>query len=156
MNQYRFETLQVHAGQEVDATTNSRAVPIYQTSSYYRYYTGSTYADFSPTISSLSANVWREMMDQVYGSNYNLILDGVFHEGGVRNIPSNGVDTFLIAPHRMSYVGPAILFMDDFRIRKISENEPIFNVAGSEESPGVFTPTINSLILSIVFYQRER
>ena len=31
---YRFETLQVHAGQEVDATTNSRAVPIYQTSSY--------------------------------------------------------------------------------------------------------------------------
>jgi O-acetylhomoserine/O-acetylserine sulfhydrylase len=34
MSQYRFETLQVHAGQEVDATTNSRAVPIYQTTSY--------------------------------------------------------------------------------------------------------------------------
>jgi O-acetylhomoserine (thiol)-lyase len=34
MSQYRFETLQVHAGQEVDPTTNSRAVPIYQTSSY--------------------------------------------------------------------------------------------------------------------------
>lgn len=31
---YRFETLQLHAGQEVDKTTNSRAVPIYQTSSY--------------------------------------------------------------------------------------------------------------------------
>lgn len=31
---YRFETLQVHAGQEVDATTQSRAVPIYQTTSY--------------------------------------------------------------------------------------------------------------------------
>ena len=30
----KFETLQLHAGQEVDATTNSRAVPIYQTSSY--------------------------------------------------------------------------------------------------------------------------
>ena len=29
-----FETLQVHAGQEIDPTTNSRAVPIYQTSSY--------------------------------------------------------------------------------------------------------------------------
>jgi O-acetylhomoserine (thiol)-lyase len=29
-----FETLQLHAGQEVDATTGSRAVPIYQTSSY--------------------------------------------------------------------------------------------------------------------------
>lgn len=29
-----FDTLQVHAGQEVDPTTNSRAVPIYQTTSY--------------------------------------------------------------------------------------------------------------------------
>jgi O-acetylhomoserine (thiol)-lyase len=30
----RFETLQIHAGQQVDPTTNSRAVPIYQTTSY--------------------------------------------------------------------------------------------------------------------------
>ena len=30
----RFETLQVHAGQEVDPVTKSRAVPIYQTTSY--------------------------------------------------------------------------------------------------------------------------
>ncbi|MEI7813020.1 MAG: O-acetylhomoserine aminocarboxypropyltransferase/cysteine synthase [Ignavibacteria bacterium] len=31
---YRFETLQLHAGQVSDPTTNSRAVPIYQTTSY--------------------------------------------------------------------------------------------------------------------------
>jgi len=31
---YRFETLQLHAGQEVDPTTGARAVPIYQTTSY--------------------------------------------------------------------------------------------------------------------------
>lgn len=30
----RFETLQIHAGQVPDPTTNSRAVPIYQTTSY--------------------------------------------------------------------------------------------------------------------------
>lgn len=30
----RFETLQIHAGQDVDSNTLSRAVPIYQTSSY--------------------------------------------------------------------------------------------------------------------------
>ena len=30
----KFETQQLHAGQEVDSTTNSRAVPIYQTTSY--------------------------------------------------------------------------------------------------------------------------
>ncbi len=31
---YHFETLQLHAGQVPDPTTNSRAVPIYQTTSY--------------------------------------------------------------------------------------------------------------------------
>ncbi len=31
---YSFETLQLHAGQTVDPTTKSRAVPIYQTTSY--------------------------------------------------------------------------------------------------------------------------
>ncbi len=31
---YKFETLQLHAGQEVDSSTKSRAVPIYQTTSY--------------------------------------------------------------------------------------------------------------------------
>src|SRR3954462_5618748 len=30
----QFETLQLHAGQEIDPTTKSRAVPIYQTTSY--------------------------------------------------------------------------------------------------------------------------
>ena len=34
MSNQRFETLQLHAGQEIDPTTNSRAVPIYQTTSY--------------------------------------------------------------------------------------------------------------------------
>lgn len=32
--QYRFETLQIHGGQSPDPTTNARAVPIYQTTSY--------------------------------------------------------------------------------------------------------------------------
>src|SRR6185436_14919835 len=34
MSSLRFETLQLHAGQEADPTTGSRAVPIYQTTSY--------------------------------------------------------------------------------------------------------------------------
>ncbi len=32
--QYRYETLQLHAGQKPDPATNARAVPIYQTTSY--------------------------------------------------------------------------------------------------------------------------
>ena len=34
MSDHRFETLQLHAGQQIDPTTKSRAVPIYQTTSY--------------------------------------------------------------------------------------------------------------------------
>ncbi len=34
MSQHHFETLQLHAGQQIDPTTKSRAVPIYQTTSY--------------------------------------------------------------------------------------------------------------------------
>jgi len=34
MSKLRFETLQLHAGQQPDPTTKSRAVPIYQTTSY--------------------------------------------------------------------------------------------------------------------------
>ncbi len=34
MSNLKFETLQLHAGQEPDSATNSRAVPIYQTTSY--------------------------------------------------------------------------------------------------------------------------
>ncbi|MFN6090171.1 MAG: O-acetylhomoserine aminocarboxypropyltransferase/cysteine synthase family protein [Cyclobacteriaceae bacterium] len=34
MSNLRFETLQLHAGQEADPTTGSRAVPIYQTTSF--------------------------------------------------------------------------------------------------------------------------
>lgn len=34
MSKLKFETLQLHAGQEPDSSTNSRAVPIYQTTSY--------------------------------------------------------------------------------------------------------------------------
>jgi O-acetylhomoserine/O-acetylserine sulfhydrylase len=34
MSTLKFETLQLHAGQEVDPTTGARAVPLYQTTSY--------------------------------------------------------------------------------------------------------------------------
>ncbi|MBQ9880235.1 MAG: PLP-dependent transferase, partial [Clostridia bacterium] len=35
MSNYRFETLQLHVGQEqADPATDARAVPIYQTTSY--------------------------------------------------------------------------------------------------------------------------
>ena len=33
-NNLRFETLQLHAGQQIDSATKARAVPIYQTTSY--------------------------------------------------------------------------------------------------------------------------
>ena len=38
MSQYKFETLQLHVGQEQpDPATDARAVPIYQRGSHYLY-----------------------------------------------------------------------------------------------------------------------
>src|SRR6201986_3129653 len=34
MSNYHFDTLELHAGQQIDPTTKARAVPIYQTTSY--------------------------------------------------------------------------------------------------------------------------
>src|SRR5580692_4450409 len=34
MSNYHFETLQLHAGQQIDPSTKARAVPIYQTTSF--------------------------------------------------------------------------------------------------------------------------
>lgn len=33
-HEYHFDTLQLHAGQQVDSATNARAVPIYATTSF--------------------------------------------------------------------------------------------------------------------------
>ena len=49
MNQYRFETLQLHAGQErPDPATGARAVPIYQTTSYVFDNSADAAARFGP------------------------------------------------------------------------------------------------------------
>ena len=47
---YKFETLQLHVGQETaDPTTGSRAVPIYQTTSYVFYDSAHAAARFGLT-----------------------------------------------------------------------------------------------------------
>ena len=47
MSEYKFETLQLHVGQEqADPATDARAVPIYQTTSYV-----SATASTPPTVS---------------------------------------------------------------------------------------------------------
>ena len=50
MSNYRFETLQLHVGQEqADPATDSRAVPIYQTTSYVFHNSAHAAARFSLT-----------------------------------------------------------------------------------------------------------
>lgn len=57
---YKFDTLAVHAGQQVDPATNSRAVPIYQTTSYVF-----NNADHAAALFSLqdSGNIYTRIMN---------------------------------------------------------------------------------------------
>jgi O-acetylhomoserine/O-acetylserine sulfhydrylase len=57
---YRFETLQLHAGQEPDPTTHARAVPIYQTTSY-----NFTNAEHAATLFALKdfGNIYTRIMN---------------------------------------------------------------------------------------------
>jgi O-acetylhomoserine sulfhydrylase len=59
-NNWKFDTLQVHAGQVPDPTTGSRAVPIYQTTSYVFKDT-----DHAAKLFSLeeSGNIYTRMMN---------------------------------------------------------------------------------------------
>lgn len=68
LRHYRFETLQLHAGQKPDPTTNARAVPIYQTTSY-----NFNNADHAATLFAL----------KVFGNIYTRIMNptsAVFEE----------------------------------------------------------------------------
>jgi len=60
-NTHRFETLQLHAGQQIDPTTKSRAVPIYQTTSY-----GFDNAEQAANLFGLKAfgNIYTRIMNQ--------------------------------------------------------------------------------------------
>jgi O-acetylhomoserine/O-acetylserine sulfhydrylase len=60
MSNYHFETLQLHAGQQIDPTTRSRAVPIYQTSSY-----GFDNSEHAATLFGLKAfgNIYTRIMN---------------------------------------------------------------------------------------------
>src|SRR5690349_10023374 len=100
MSTLRFETLQLHAGQEIDPTTRSRAVPIYQTTSY-------TFKD-----SQHGANLF-ELKE--FGNIYTRIMNpttDVFEkriaalEGGVAAVAtSSGQAAQLLALHNILQAG---------------------------------------------------
>ena len=59
-----FETKQIHAGQEPDPATGSRAVPIYQTTSYqFRSSEHAANAPASPSPSSACRTMPRRIAD---------------------------------------------------------------------------------------------
>ena len=59
---YRFDTLQVHAGQVPDSGTGSRAVPIYQTTSYV-VDDAQVFSDFFPGFAALRDQVEAHLED---------------------------------------------------------------------------------------------
>lgn len=58
-----FETLQVHAGQEVDTATNARAPPIYATTSFV--FNDSAVRVWNVCVANTSAHVYVNSMERI-------------------------------------------------------------------------------------------
>ena len=104
MDKKHFETLQIHAGQELDPLTGARAVPIYQTTAY-------TFND-----AEHGANLFGlKEFGNIYTRLQNPTTD-VFEkrmaalEGGVAAVAtSSGMSAQLIAIHNLASVGDNIV-----------------------------------------------
>ena len=129
MSDYRFETLQLHVGQEqADPATDSRAVPIYQTAAYlfhnskhaadrfgladagniYGRLTNSTQdvlekrlaALEGGTIQALAANGGHIVAQKtIYGGSFNLLA---------HTLPQYGINTTFVDAHNLAEVEGAI------------------------------------------------
>ncbi|MBP1759043.1 MAG: O-acetylhomoserine aminocarboxypropyltransferase, partial [Firmicutes bacterium] len=113
---YRFETLQLHVGQEqADPATDARAVPIYQTAAYvfhnaahaaarfgladagniYGRLTNSTQDVLEKRVAALEGGVAKT----IYGGTYNLLA---------HTLPQYGITTTFVDAHNLSAVEAAI------------------------------------------------
>jgi len=101
---YKFETLQLHAGQEIDPTTGSRAVPIYQTTSY-----GFNSAEHGANLFALKefGNIYTRLMNpttDVFEKRIAAL------EGGVAALATaSGQATQFIALHNILEAGDSIV-----------------------------------------------
>ncbi len=87
MSNYRFETLQLHVGQEqADPATDSRAVPIYQTAAYV-FHNAKHAADRFGLADA--GNIYGVAQKTIYGGTYNLLE----HTLPLYNITATFVDT---------------------------------------------------------------
>ena len=106
MSSLHFETLQLHAGHEIDPTTRSRAVPIYQTTSF-------TFRD-----SEHGANLFAL---KEFGNIYNTILLPALKHYNVfipdeKNFPSELKDEVrkYFSQNIKPYIKPKYLKKNDF------------------------------------------
>ena len=102
--QYKFETLQLHAGQKPDPATNSRAVPIYQTSSYVF-----NSADHAATLFALKdfGNIYTRIMNPT-----NAVFEeriAALEGGGAALAVSSGQAAQFIAISTIAQVGENIV-----------------------------------------------
>lgn len=100
----RFETLQLHAGQEPDPTTKSRAVPIYATTSY---------------VFNNSAHAARLFGLQEFGNIYSRIMNPTVDvlekritalEGGIASVAvASGQSAQFLAISALAHAGDNII-----------------------------------------------
>lgn len=134
MKNYRFETLQAHAGYSPDPTTGARAVPIYQTTAYQFEDAADAAAQFSLTkpgsIYTRLANPTTAVLEQRVAALEGGVGAVCFASGmaailaAVQNLAESGSEIIAAAT---IYGGTYTLFFDRFELRygiKVHQADP--------------------------------
>lgn len=167
MSNYRFETLQVHAGQEVDSTTNSRAVPLYQTASYTfnsaehaaNLFGLKEFGNIYTRLMNPTTDVFEKRIAALHGGVGTLaVASGHAAQFiAITNILENG-DNFISSPYL--YGGSFNQFKVSFKrlgieARFAKDNEPeSFETLIDENTKAIYVETIGNPTLNVPDFEK--
>jgi len=166
MSNYKFETLQLHAGHEVDKDTNSRAVPIYQTTSYTfndtdhaaNLFALKEFGNIYTRMNNPTTDVFEKRIAALYGGVAALALSSGHATQfiAITNILQSG-DNFVSSP--FLYGGSHNQFTVSFRKLGIdarlakSNNPEDFEALIDENTKSLYIETIGNPTLNIADFQ---
>ena len=166
MSNYRFETLQVHAGHEVDKDTNSRAVPLYQTTSYTfndaqhaaDLFGLKAFGNIYTRIMNPTTDVFEKRIAALYGGAGALAVSSGHAAQfiAITNILQQG-DNFVSSPYLYggSYNQFTVSFKKlgiDARIAK-DDNPEDFEVLIDENTKALYIETIGNPTLNVADFE---
>jgi len=166
MSNYKFETLQLHAGHEVDKDTNSRAVPIYQTTSFTfdntehaaNLFGLKEFGNIYTRMNNPTTDVLEKRISALYGGAATLALSSGHAAQfiAITNILQSG-DNFVSSPYL--YGGSHNQFTVSFKKLGIntkiakSNNPEDFEALIDENTKSIYIETIGNPTLNIADFE---